>query len=327
MAKKEFKSNTIVAFSGKAKAKFIDSTIKRLISTEEEGFISFWVDGDRAKAYFVDSFDLASETPIFAKIDNNGPGKDDWVGCIVTVNTVLPIDTNPYKNKFDSTVVQDLQEQGFSVVMHYYGVGFKKQFEVKKVSEFRKDKTNSNITDLIYPGGHWGYSNLFSDSKQNGSTDLTTYNEETLDLDIDSAYKEIRLSIGDSSSNDNTLGGNPPFFKITRNPFSLAIQKTIFGSSSDDSPLGRALGSNFSNEDQFYILDTIFDRTYLRTEEQDYYSKTLYNSPLLNNDPNFIKSDETLLFNIFNYPHLNKEGSSVFKNIIVVGSISKHTFF
>ena len=229
MAKKEFKSNTIVAFSGKAKAKFIDSTIKRLISTEENGFISFWVDGDRAKAYFVDSFDLASETPIFAKIDNNGPGKDDWIGCIATVNTVLPIDNTPYKNKFDSTVVQNLQKQGFSVVMYYYAVDFKKQFEVQKVSEFRKGKTNSNTTDLIYPGGHWGYTNLFSDNKQNGATDLTTYNEETLDLDIDSTYKEIKLPIGDSSSNDNTLVSDPHFFKITRSPFTLALQKRIFG--------------------------------------------------------------------------------------------------
>ena len=175
--------------------------------------------------------------------------------------------------------------------MHYYGVDFKKQFEVKKISEFRKGKTNSNTTDLIYPGGHWGYSNLFSDSKQNGATDLTTYNEETLDLDINSAYKEIRLSIGDSSSNDNTLGGSPPFFKITRSPFALALQKRIFGSLSDDSPIGLLINKNFSTDDQIYILDTIFDRTYLRTEEQDYYSKTLYNSPVLNNDPNFIKSD------------------------------------
>lgn len=326
MAKKEFNSNTVVAFSGKAKAKFIDSTIKRLISTEENGIISFWVDGDRAKAYFVDSFNLAAETPVFAKIDNSGPGKDDWVGCIVTVNTTLPIDPTPYKNKFDSTVVQDLQEQGFSVVMHYYAVDFKKQFEVQQVTEFRKDKTSSNTTDLIYPGGHWGYSNLFSDSKQNGTTDLTTYNEETLDLDIDSTYKEVRLSVGDSSSNDNTLDSAPHFFKITRSPFALALQKKTFAGISDDSPLGRLIRKDFF-EDQVYILDTIFDRTYLRTEEQDYYSKSLYNSPILNNDPNFINSDDTLLFNIFNYPHLNKNGEPIFKNIIVIGSITKHTFF
>ena len=322
MAKKEFKSNTIVAFSGKAKAKFIDSTIKRLISTEEDGFISFWVDGDRAQAYFVDSFDLASVTPIFAKIDNTGPGKDDWVGCVVIVNTVLPIDNTPYKNKFDSTVVQDLQEQGLSVVMHYYSVGFKKQFEVQKVSEFRKGKNSSNTTDLIYPGGHWGYSNLLSDSKQNGTTDLTTYNEETLDLGIDSTYKELKLPLGESSSNDNTLSGNPPFFKITRSPFTSDIIDTL-----KKSPLDVFIRKNFSNEDRFYILDTIFDRTYLRTEEQDYYSKTLYNSPVLNNDPNFIKSDDTLLFNIFNYPHLNKNGKPLFNNIIITGSITKHTFF
>ena len=168
---------------------------------------------------------------------------------------------------------------------------------------------------------------MFSDSKQNGATDLTTYNEETLDLDINSAYKEIRLSIGDSSSNDNTLGGSPPFFKITRSPFALALQKRIFGSLSDDSPIGLLINKNFSTDDQIYILDTIFDRTYLRTEEQDYYSKTLYNSPVLNNDPNFIKSDEIVRLSIYNYPHLNKEGKPVFKNIIVIGSISKHTFF
>lgn len=322
MAKKEFKSKTIVAFSGKAKAKFIDSTIKRLISTEKDGFISFWVDGDRAKAYFVDSFELSSETPIFAKIDNTGPGKDDWVGCIVTVNTILPIEDTPYKNKFDSTVVQDLQKQGFSVVMHYYAVDFKKQFEVQKISEFRKGKTSSNTTDLIYPGGHWGYSNLFSDSKQNGTTDLTTYNEETLDLNIDSIHKELKLSIGDSSSNDNTLSSNPHFLKITRLPFTSDIIDIL-----KKSPLDAFIRKNFSSQDRSYILDTIFDRTYLRTEEQDYYSTTLYNSAILNNDPNFIKSDDTLLFNIFNYPHLNKEGQPVFKNIIVIGSITKHTFF
>ena len=258
MAKKEFKSNTIVAFSGKAKAKFIDSTIKRLISTEEDGFISFWVDGDRGKAYFVDKFDLTSETPIFGKIDNTGPGKDDWIGCIATVNTVLLIKDTPYKNKFDSTIVQDLQDQGFSVVMYYYSVDFKKPFEVQKVSEFRKGKTSPNTTDLIYPGGHWGYSNLFSDSEQNGTTDLTTYNEETLDLGVNSAYEEIRLSVGDSSSNDNTLGGSPPFFKITRSPFTLALQKRIFGSRSDDSPLGDAIKKDFSN----FWLDTVYVKDY-----------------------------------------------------------------
>ena len=48
---------------------------------------------------------------------------------------------------------------------------------------------------------------------------------------------------------------------------------------------------------------------------------------MLNNDPNFIKSDEIVRLSIYNYPHLNKEGKPVFKNIIVIGSISKHTFF
>ena len=325
MAKKEFKSNTIIAFSGKGKAKFIDSTIKRLISTEEDDFISFWVDGDRGKAYFVDKFDLTSETPIFGKIDNTGPGKDDWVGCIATVNTVLPIKDTPYKNKFNSTVVQSLQKQGFSVTMHYYAVDFKKKFEIKPVSEFRKNKSSGNVTDLIYTGGHWGYSNLFSDSNQGGTTDLTTYNEETLDNTIDSIHKEIKIPIGESSSNDNELPGDPHFLKIARAPWTDAIE-IVPVTTSQRSAFQRFLLENYQ-EDREFIFDTHFNRMYLKTEDQDYYSSALYTSPLLNNDPNVAQSDDGLLFNLFNYPHLNKEGNPIFKNIIVIGSISKHTFF
>ena len=321
MAKKEFKSNTIVSFSGKGKAKFIDSTIKRLISTEEDGFISFWVDGDRGKAYFVDKFDLTLETPIFGKIDNTGPGKDDWVGCIATVNTVFPIEETPYKNRFDSTVVQSLQKQGFSVVMHYYAVGFKKEFEINPVSEFRQNKSNSSTTDLIYTGGHWGYSNLFSDSKQGGTTDLTTYNEETLDNTIDSIHTEIKIPIGESFSNDNSLNGSPHFAKITRAPTTNALREIDFSVFFE-----QYLQENF-REDRSYIFDTILNRNYLKSEDQDYYSTALYNSPIFNNDPNVASAENTLLFNIFNYPHLNSNGEPVFKNIIVVGSITKHTFF
>ena len=186
-------------------------------------------------------------------------------------------------------------------------------------------------------------SSTFSDSKQNGATDLTTYNEETLDLDINSAYKEIRLSIGDSSSNDNTLGGSPPFFKITRSPFALALQKRIFGSLSDDSPIGLLINKNFSTDDQIYILDTIFDRTYLRTEEQDYYSKTLYNSPVLNNDPNFIKSDELIdyryLWDVVSFPNkklfpngvnlliIDIESDDVTNDITIIFYLVGNTFF
>ena len=325
MAKKEFKSNTIITFSGKGKAKFIDSTIKRLVSTEEDGFISFWVDGDRGKAYFVDKFDLTSGTPIFGKIDNTGPGKDDWVGCIVTVNTVLPIEETPYKNKFDSTVVQGLQKQGFSVVMHYYAVDFKKEFEVKPVSKFRKDKSSSSTTDLIYTGGHWGYSNLFSDSKQGGTTKLTTYNEENLNTDIDSLHKEITAPIDESSSNDNALPGDPHFLKITRAPWTDAIE-IVPVNTSQRSAFQKFLLENYQ-EDREFIFDTHFNKMFLRTEDQDYYSSALYTSPLLNNDPNVAQSDDVLLFNLFNYPHLNKNGDPIFKNIIVIGSISKHTFF
>ena len=325
MAKKEFKSNTIITFSGKGKAKFIDSTIKRLVSTEEDGFISFWVDGDRGKAYFVDKFDLTLETPIFGKIDNTGPGKDDWVGCIVTVNTVLPIEETPYKNKFDSTVVQGLQKQGFSVVMHYYAVDFKKEFEVKPVSKFRKDKSSSSTTDLIYTGGHWGYSNLFSDSKQGGTTKLTTYNEENLNTDIDSLHKEITAPIDESSSNDNALPGDPHFLKITRAPWTDAIE-IVPVNTSQRSAFQKFLLENYQ-EDREFIFDTHFNKMFLRTEDQDYYSSALYTSPLLNNDPNVAQSDDVLLFNLFNYPHLNKNGDPIFKNIIVIGSISKHTFF
>ena len=50
-------------------------------------------------------------------------------------------------------------------------------------------------------------------------------------------------------------------------------------------------------------------------------------SPILNNDPNVANAEDTLLFNLFNYPHLNKDGEPIFKNIIVIGSITKHTFF
>ena len=325
MAKKEFKSNTIVVFSGKGKAKFIDSTIKRLISTEEDDFISFWVDGDRGKAYFVDKFDLTSETPIFGKIDNTGPGKDDWVGCVVTVNTVLPIDTNPYKNKFDSTVVQELQKQGFSVVMHYYAVDFKKEFEIKSVSKFRKDESNNSTTDLVYTGGLWGYSNLFSDNKQGGTTKLTTYNEENLDITINSIHKEVNAPIDESSSNDNELPGDPHFLKIARAPWTDAIE-IVPVTTSQRSAFQRFLLENYQ-EDRELIFDTHFNRTYLKTEDQDYYSSALYTSPLLNNNPNVAKPGDILSLNIFNYPHLNKEGNPIFKNIIVVGSISKHTFF
>ena len=325
MAKKEFKSNTIIAFSGKGKAKFIDSTIKRLISTEEDGFISFWVDGDRGKAYFVDKFDLTSETPIFGKIDNTGPGKDDWVGCIVTVNTVLPIEETPYKNKFDSTIVQNLQEQGFSAVMHYYAVDFKKKFEIKPVSEFRKNKSSGNATDLIYTGGHWGYSNLFSDSNQGGTTDLTTYNEETLDNTIDSIHKEIKIPIGESFSNDNSLNGSPHFAKITRAPLTEAV-RVIPKTTGQVTAFEKYLRQNFG-KDRTYIFNTIFKKNYLKTEDQDYYATALYNSPILNNDPNVAGAEEPLLFNLFNYPHLNNNGEPIFKNIIVIGSITKHTFF
>lgn len=321
MAKKEFKSSTIIAFSGKGKAKFIDSTIKRLISNEEDGFISFWVDGDRGKAYFVDKFDLTLETPIFGKIDNTGPGKDDWVGCIVTVNTVLPIEDTPYKNKFDSTVVQGLQNQGFFVTMHYYAVDFKTEFEIKPVSEFRKNKSTSNTKDLIYTGGHWGYSNLFSDSNQGGATDLTTYNEETLDNTIDSTHKEIKIPIGESFSNDNSLNGSPHFAKITRAPSTNDLREIDFSAFFE-----RYLQENF-REDRSYIFDTILNRNYLKSEDQDYYGTALYTSPILNNDPNVAKPDDVLRLNIYNYPHLNKNGEPVFKNIIVIGSITKHTFF
>lgn len=309
MAKLNLESKTLITFSGQAKGEFITAKIKRLISTEEDNKISFWVDGDRPKAYFLETFDLSLATPIFAKIDNTGPKLSDWVACVVTINGISPIPDNPYKNNFDSLIVENLQNQGFDVIMHYYAVEFKKELVVKKVSKFSDEPSKQNLKDFVYTGGHWGYSTFYPPASEFTNLTISYYNVEDTDPALDRSFQEITLPIDDGPSNESYLNGpnSPYFLRITRVPWAKVMGLT--GVSRATSELRKSLNNviledgekesdlNDDEEEQLddVIEDTIINRYFLKSEDQNYHSSLIYSTPKIKQKLSSFGSEDSFI--------------------------------
>jgi len=319
MAKLNLESKTLITFSGHAKGEFIAAKIKRLISTEKDNKISFWVDGDRPEAYFLETFNLTLATPIFAKIDNTGPGLSDWVACVVTINGISPIPDNPYKNNFDSLIVENLQNQGFDITMHYYAVDFKKEFVVKKVSKFSDKLSDQNLKDFVYTGGHWGYSTFYPTENEFTNLKISYYNVEDKDPAHDRSFQEITLPIDDGLSNENYLNGtnSPYFLRITRVPWAGVMGLSAFYRASfeliqslkhvilEDGKKESDLNEDEKKQLNDVIKDTIINRYFLKSEDQNYHSSLVYSTP---------KIKEKLY-------SFDKENS------IILGEISRHILY
>lgn len=203
--KKDYKSKTLFVFSGLTKGEFIQGKIKRLISTEKDNEIFFWVDGDRKISHFLEAFDKSQTTPVFGKIDNIGTKKDDWVVCVATVNAVVPISEYPYLLSFDSQIVQNYQNQGHTVALHYYTPLFNKTYVLENTSLFIPEKPE--IKEWVYTGGLWATTVYFSPYEEGmpDAAKISYYHVEDIASQVDINYAPVEFTINDSAENNTVL--------------------------------------------------------------------------------------------------------------------------
>lgn len=310
MKTKNYNSTVIFSFKGATEGVFIRGKIKRLISTEDGDNISFWVDGDRNKADLIATFNKTIDCPIFAKIDNTGPKKDDWVIAIVTVNTNLVVPDFPYENVFDSQVLKTLQGQGLVVTINYYVKNAKKSFVLNEVNPFLPEKPN--IKELIYTGGLWGKTINFNrpsfseiDPSPIDMANVHYCHVESFEEDI--IYDPIELLIGDSPSNSNILtdqfdGQLPYYHRVTRVPKyaeeNINLSFNIKGVSEAIKKHYPYLQEENYNDERNYLIDIIIDKSYIRTENQCMHITPMLTSYFLNNREGLFLG-EIIKYNLF----------------------------
>lgn len=254
---------------------FISGKVKRLISTEEGSVVSFWVEGDRRDGYFVDSFDIGAETPIFGHIESLGDSKDEWIVSILTANTTLALPDFPYQKEFNSTYIKSLQDQGYIIKMYYYSPGFKKEFTIDVVNDLFPEE-RPDLSDYLYTGGFWGVGNYFSSST---FEELTTkyYNVESLTDTVDfQGYNEVPLGMSYSNAINlkETGRDTPPFYmRITRVPLEDRLVR-------HPNPVENFLENSdrLDKDDVPVVYNLFFGKHYLKSNSQNYYSTALNTS-------------------------------------------------